>query len=893
MSAIVSTRGRSLGHDGILFPVFRRKRFLVRHASARFDPSAQILLVVMGIGAQRGPGRDSALSYTLIDGVSAATPPGMSVVGVIRSDYEQLAHPVPPDAELTQAQVEDMVRLAVDQTGGFGWQIPQDAEWVVIKVNIVEIIESGSGVITDSRMVKALIKLVHETVPEARISIVEGPAEWIPPETGGADIPKGIERVDGFAVAGYRQLLTDPELAGIDLDIIDLNFSEYAAVSVPDGGYAQDDWKLPLAILENDFLISAPVLKIHEVGMTSAMKNFIGVFPGLVYGWPKMAGYPRGSSNKGIPHSGEIIDETITDVVAMAEPDFALVDVIMSMERAKTGKFGGIQKRMNTIMASADVVAADAIGALLMGLNPADVEHVTLGARKGLGQADPKMIKVKGSPLEQVAMRFEKTPGNWGRHYGQGNRIWVLKGPIASQELVDGAEFGDVKNPNAVPGQDGWSSPVFFHDDKIDLDKLFDDPSNCVVYAYAEFDADRTQAAALWLGSDEGLKAWINGEPVYAHEGRRRHALPNDRQMIQIHEGVNSVLLRLEQKRGTFDFSLNICEPEPDPRYDGSRVAGLQFRAPAATGALVTQLQEITVAEQADQQIPDEAILLVGATVPAGNDRLLSALAGALQFVTGQALPERRWLGLSGHAFRFRMADSLAYSGTAGNLAEMATLYSNFGYRVRAIEAATEDADFMSKQLAAFEAIGASIDRGMPVVARLGRSHDLVVGYDPRREQLYSINGRNSSPEPNDLDELGAVSRQSAGGLEVVLLEDRQPVDERSAERASLVFAVTEAQRADEAGSIYHHGFSGFEHLADDIEARAVSSDRSLAYTIRELLDARTGAAQYVREISDSYAGKTADHLIAASDNYDREVAQLGKLSQMFPYRDRQAVDIA
>ena len=852
------------------------------------------ILLVVGIDIGPGPVPGSAPRYTLIDAVSAATAPGMSVVGVIRSDYEQLAHPAPPEEALTEAQVEDMVRMAVDQTGGFGWQIPRDAEWVVIKVNIVEVVESGTGVITDARMVKALIKLVHETVPEARISIVEGPAEWVAPGSSDVEIGGEIELIDGFEVAGYRQMLNDPDLAGIELDIIDLNFDEVAEVSVPDGGYAQDDWKLPLAILENDFLISAPVLKIHEVSMTSAMKNFIGVFPGMVYGWPKMSGYPPRSGNPGIPHSGEIIDETITDVVAMAEPDFALVDVIMSMERAKTGRFGGIQKRMNTIMASADVVAAAAIGALLMGLNPADVEHVTLGARKGLGQADPKMIKVKGSPLEQVAARFEKTPRDWGRHYGQGNRTWVLRGPIAKDQLIDGTELVDVRNPGVVAGRDGWSIPVFFHDDRIDLDKFFNDPSICVVYAYAEFTADKGQAAELWLGSDEELKVWINGEPVYAHEGRRRHRLPNDREMIQIQEGANTVLVRAGQGRGAFDFSLNICEPEDDPRYDGSRVAGLQFRAPADAAALTFRQEELTVEERDGQQIPDDAILLADVKIPAGDQPLLSALAGALQHVSGQDLTQIRLMGVSGHAFRFRMADSLDYTGPTGvNLAEMSQLYANLGYRVQTIQAARADVDFTSKQLAAFEAISASIDRGVPAVARLGWSHDLVVGYHPKREQLYAINSWDGNLENNDLDELGESIHGSVGGLEVVLLKGRQPVDERSAERASLAFAVAEAYRPDESGSPYHNGFKGFEHLVVAVETGAVYGSGSLSFTVGVLLDARTAAAMYVREISVNYSPEIAKHLAAAGDSYDLEVEQLDQLAKMFPQRGRSASDIS
>ena len=852
-----------------------------------------ILCLLVGIDIYRSPEGESARSYSLIDAVSAATKPGMSVVGLIGSNYEQLENPVSRDATLTEVQVEDMVRHAIDMAGGLRQRIEPDAEWVVIKVNIVELKEQGSGVITDWRVVKGLIKVIHETVPQARVTIIEGPAEWISPESPQAKVGGNIERKDGFKKAGYRQLLDDPELEGVNLDILDINFDEVAEVSVPDGGYAQDKWTLPIAVLENDFLITVPVLKIHDtISMTNAMKNFIGVAPGLVYGWPKMSGYPPRSGNPGIPHNSEILDETITDLVAASEPDFALVDAIMCMERSKTDAFGGgKQVRMNAILASADVVAADAISAQLIGLNPFDIEYLTLAAYKGLGQVDPEHIKVKGSPLEQLATRFEKTPGGRGRgHYGQGSRTWVLKGPFERQQEKEGEEFIDVNDPQALAGQNGWSPPVYFHDDQIDLDKYYDDPFDCVVYAYAEFEAVKDQTAELWLGSDEGLKVWINGEQVYEHEGRRRHRLPNDKETIQVRKGKNTLMVRADQGRSRYDFSLNICEPEADPRYDGSRVWGLKFTVPIGDSPTAADLDGIRVAEEDDQEIPAGAKTLEGMQVARSNDRLLGALTGALNSLGEEPSPTTL-MGISGHAFRFCMADSLDWSGASKvDLREMAKLYSNLGYRVRPILALEGDQDFVQKQQESWEAIEASIGRGIPVVARLGWSHQLIIGYHPKKEQYYTISSWGLNQY--ELDELGSSNRWSDGGLEVLLLEERQAVDPRMAERSSLQFAVAEAHRPDEPGTPYHNGFRGFECWIADVEEGRVTSERGLGYTNGLVAEARTAAGQYLREIAGHYSGKAADRLQAAGECYDREVAFLDELAEIFPYRGRAQADL-
>lgn len=120
--------------------------------------------------------------------------------------------------------------------------------WVAVKPNIVDLKKPGSGVITDWRVVKAIIQTVHGLAPDARISIAEGGA-WIPPERQAVrDHLPWAPVGDGFALAGYRQLLTDPDLAGVDLDIVDLNFDDPVELPVPGQGYAQPSFHVPRTV---------------------------------------------------------------------------------------------------------------------------------------------------------------------------------------------------------------------------------------------------------------------------------------------------------------------------------------------------------------------------------------------------------------------------------------------------------------------------------------------------------------------------------------------------------------------------------------------------------------------------------------------------------------------
>ena len=527
--------------------------------------------------AARILGRSAALVLAM---AAAAWPSTGPVVSVVRSDDAGLPAPAPADQPLDyDVHIRPMVRAAVEQAG-LGELVraakpgPDGVVDVVCKVNIVHV-DHVQGDITDWRVVKALLEAVHEWAPRARLTIAEG-GVWIPPER--TDLIEQLDLVevgDGFEAAGYRALLEDPDLAGADLRIVDLNYDDAVEVEPPGGGVAAGTYWVPRTVRDASVLISVPVLKITGVvGMTVALKNLIGIAPGLKYGWPKLRGWPPESGSPGLWHTPQALDETIVDLAGVAGADFAVVDGIVGMERERIRSEGGFQVRLNTILAAPDLFAVDAVAARLMGLNPADMEFLQLGQRRGLGVADLDSIRVR-EDIADLVRRFEKKPHDENSRFGMGNRTWLLKGPIPS-----GADAGVDPSVTPRPGADGWTGPVYFHADRIDLDRHYSNPSHCVVYAYAEFEAPRDEPAELWVGSDEGLTVWIDGEEVNRYRGRRRHFLPCEQVPIQLAKGRHRVLVRAEQRRGDFDFSLKLSEAEGDERYDGNAVFGLRWHTP-------------------------------------------------------------------------------------------------------------------------------------------------------------------------------------------------------------------------------------------------------------------------------------------------------------------------
>jgi len=491
--------------------------------------------------------------------VSQFAPPG-ATVGIVRSDNSQLPVPVPSDQPLTVQQVEDLVRAAVRHAGGLAQMLEPDARIVVIKTNLVEVKKSGDGTVTDWRVVRAVARLVHEIAPDARVKVIES-CNW--DEPGG----EGWKE-DGWGYAGYDQL---DSLGYVEL--VNMNFDSTYAKPIPGGGLVRDEFQYPVVMDSVDCFIDAPVVKIiGTVGLTAAMKNLVGMVPNT----------GDAHRNDVIDHSNAYLDEGIIDLNLLHPVDFVVADAIVGVERAKTTTWDGQPVRLNTVLASADVVAADAVAARLIGLNPDDIEYLGLAQKLGMGVAETEHIDVRGDAVERIGRRFEKMKSLYER-YGQTPRDWVLKGPFPASSSDE--DFLDPRGLVVVPGEDGWSQPVYTSADRVNIKKYLGRPQHCAVYSYTEFEAQRDEPAHLWVGSGEAMTVWIDGEEVYSFDGRRRHKVPNEQHHIQVSAGRHGLLVKLYQTIGSFDFSLNICEAEDDPRYSGNRVAGLRFSLPGGVTA--------------------------------------------------------------------------------------------------------------------------------------------------------------------------------------------------------------------------------------------------------------------------------------------------------------------
>ncbi len=156
-------------------------------------------------------------------------------------------------------------------------------------------------------------------------------------------------------------------------------------------------------------------------------------------------------------------------------------------------------------------------------------------------------------------------------------REWLLLGPLP---LVDDHDknvapvklpgmyrdyleaYGGESHPRIAEGVqvsfEGGSATWTRHrapNDTVDLDESVSKASTAVAYAYAEVSSATKQGCILALGSNDGIRAWVNGTLVWDHPAARRVEKDHDLIPVILEKGRNTVLLKVEQRGDQWGFA--------------------------------------------------------------------------------------------------------------------------------------------------------------------------------------------------------------------------------------------------------------------------------------------------------------------------------------------------
>ncbi len=99
----------------------------------------------------------------------------------------------------------------------------------------------------------------------------------------------------------------------------------------------------------------------------------------------------------------------------------------------------------------------------------------------------------------------------------------------------------------------------------------FDPYEMVVVYALTYVYSSKDQTVPLLLGTDDGVKVFVNGTPVHRVLAIRVVKPDNDRVPIALRQGWNTLMLKIENNYGGYNFYARVLDPGHTLRFSPTR----------------------------------------------------------------------------------------------------------------------------------------------------------------------------------------------------------------------------------------------------------------------------------------------------------------------------------
>ena len=290
----------------------------------------------------------------------------MSATVAITQDREDIGRAI--EAALAQLELEPLVRRKL----------------VAVKPNETWASETDISAVTQGDTLAAVLGVLKRYGPRQLVV------------TGGAG---AAETEDVFRLSGMLDAVRE---AGVEL--VDHNrppFTEVTLEYAPERDVAgpQRTVRVNPRVLEYETLVAVSQLKLHRTAtVTMALKNIAMSFPAADY-----YGHPRSTQE----HQHAFFNDMHSFIAAMAKRfPIHLAITVGHPAMIATGPTGGIPVETGLVIASTDPLAADCVGARLLGFNPQAVRHLWEAERLALGQTDTSRMRFPAMSMDDAARAF-------------------------------------------------------------------------------------------------------------------------------------------------------------------------------------------------------------------------------------------------------------------------------------------------------------------------------------------------------------------------------------------------------------------------------------------------------------------------------------------------------
>jgi len=161
--------------------------------------------------------------------------------------------------------------------------------------------------------------------------------------------------------------------------------------------------------------------------------------------------------------------------------------------------------------------------------------------------------------------------------------VWTVAGPFPNGQPRDHGEgcFGYYKDYLAAMGgetkaipkegdfvvlEDGkrieWKTAYSNTDGILNYIEIFgvDKEIPAISYAFCQLVSNKEKKVLLRIRSNDGVKAWLNGNKIHDHHLGRALDAETDEVMVTLKEGKNPLLIKVDQGSGAWGLALNVVD---------------------------------------------------------------------------------------------------------------------------------------------------------------------------------------------------------------------------------------------------------------------------------------------------------------------------------------------
>jgi hypothetical protein len=184
------------------------------------------------------------------------------------------------------------------------------------------------------------------------------------------------------------------------------------------------------------------------------------------------------------------------------------------------------------------------------------------GLLAGIESANREVKKLEDSPGTRTAQ------GAWEREAAgkDGGKAtlgtWRAVGPfeVASFDAAYATAFEPEKAIDLTKTYEGGKLKWAEHPEWVDGKAHPLTGGFAATYLYRTIEADHAMPLALSFGSDDGIKVWLNGEPVLANKVIRVVAPDQEKATVDLRAGKNELLVKVVNGGGGYGFYFRVAE---------------------------------------------------------------------------------------------------------------------------------------------------------------------------------------------------------------------------------------------------------------------------------------------------------------------------------------------